>query len=134
MTGSKVILDTNIIIELFKKNEKVKNVVARIGLVCVPLIVLGELRLGAYRSANRITKENEIADFMSTAVLLLLNERTANIYADTKAALLAKGRPTPENDIWIAAVAIQQDTPIYTHDAHFREVDGLQLFNPLSSI
>ncbi|GAA4746989.1 tRNA(fMet)-specific endonuclease VapC [Flavisolibacter ginsenosidimutans] len=134
MTGNKVILDTNIIIELFKKNENVRSIVARIEMVCVPLIVLGELRLGAYRSKNPTAKEKEIEDFLSTSVLLLLNDRTTKIYAGTKAALLLKGRAIPENDIWIAAIALQQALPFYTHDAHFREVDGLQLFNPLSSI
>ena len=134
MTGSKIVFDTNIIIDLFKKNQQVRNVVARTDAVCIPLIVLGELRLGARRSLERSVKEKEIADFMATSVLLLLNEHTTNLYADLKAALLEKGRPIPENDIWIAAIAVQQNLPLYTHDEHFREVDGLQLFNPLSSI
>lgn len=134
MTGNKVILDTKIVIELFKKNEKVKNVIARIKTVCIPLIVLGELRLGLIVTETDLQKKKEIAEFMTTSVLLLLNERTANVYANTKARLLDKGLPVPENDIWIAAISLQQNLPLHTHDAQFREVGGLQLFNPLSPV
>jgi tRNA(fMet)-specific endonuclease VapC len=31
----------------------------------------------------------------------------------------------PENDIWIAAVALECDMPLATLDAHFRRVEGL---------
>ncbi|MEM9153339.1 MAG: VapC toxin family PIN domain ribonuclease, partial [Cyanobacteria bacterium P01_F01_bin.3] len=33
--------------------------------------------------------------------------------------LRVKGRPLPENDIWIAALALQYDLVLVTHDAHF---------------
>lgn len=56
------------------------------------------------------------------------------MYALTKANLFKKGKPIPENDIWIAAITLHHNLPLYTFDKHFREIDGLQLFNPLSSI
>ena len=59
---------------------------------------------------------------------------TADVYGNTKAALAKKGKPIPDNDTWIAEIALQHNLPLYTNDAHFREIDGLQLFNPLSSI
>ncbi|MEH2327702.1 PIN domain-containing protein [Nostoc sp.] len=37
-----------------------------------------------------------------------------------------KGRPLPENDIWIASVAIQYNLIFVTRDAHFQEVENLQ--------
>jgi tRNA(fMet)-specific endonuclease VapC len=40
--------------------------------------------------------------------------------------LRAKGRPIPENDIWIAAVAKQYDLALFTRDAHFAEVESLR--------
>ncbi|MBA3472116.1 MAG: VapC toxin family PIN domain ribonuclease, partial [Rubrobacter sp.] len=38
-----------------------------------------------------------------------------------------KGRPIPENDIWIAAVALQHDLVLASRDSHFEHVEGLQL-------
>jgi tRNA(fMet)-specific endonuclease VapC len=40
--------------------------------------------------------------------------------------LRLKGRPLPENDIWIAAIAIQYNLIIFTRDAHFQEVENVQ--------
>jgi len=41
--------------------------------------------------------------------------------------LLKKGKPIPENDIWIAAIAIQQNLSLVTFDKHFSDVEDLQL-------
>jgi hypothetical protein len=40
-------------------------------------------------------------------------------------ALEAKGQIIPENDIWIAAVALECDMPLATRDAYFQRVEGL---------
>jgi tRNA(fMet)-specific endonuclease VapC len=42
-----------------------------------------------------------------------------------KASLRRKGKPIPENDIWIAAIALQHDLIGATRNIHFNEVDGL---------
>jgi len=39
--------------------------------------------------------------------------------------LRKKGRPIPENDVWIAAVARQHGLTLLTRDVHFREIEGL---------
>lgn len=40
--------------------------------------------------------------------------------------LRLKGRPLPENDVWIAALAMQYALTLVTRDAHFQEVENLQ--------
>jgi tRNA(fMet)-specific endonuclease VapC len=45
-----------------------------------------------------------------------------------------KKRPIPDNDIWIAAIALQHDLELYTNAIHFHEVEGLRLFDPLTSV
>ena len=42
-----------------------------------------------------------------------------------KTVLHLKGRPIPENDIWIAAIALQHSLRLSTRDEHFKEVEGL---------
>jgi tRNA(fMet)-specific endonuclease VapC len=48
-------------------------------------------------------------------------------YGKIKAALITKGKPIPENDIHIAATALQLDLPLYTTDSQFREIEDLTL-------
>ena len=52
MTGNNILLDTNIVIELFKGNAAVTAFLETQQTVDIPFAVLGELYLGAYRSAN----------------------------------------------------------------------------------
>jgi predicted nucleic acid-binding protein len=39
--------------------------------------------------------------------------------------LARSGTPIPENDVWIAAVALEHGWPLATRDAHFARVPGL---------
>ena len=57
--------------------------------------------------------------------ILYPDEATTIRYAEVKNKLRKKGRPIPENDIWIAAIALRHGLPILTRDQHFNEVDGL---------
>jgi len=56
---------------------------------------------------------------------LICDIETATHYARIKNDLRLKGKPIPENDIWIAALALQHGLILATRDAHFGEVDGL---------
>ena len=44
---------------------------------------------------------------------------------EVNSLLQAKGRPLPENDIWVAAVALQHGLTLVTRDAHFNEITSL---------
>lgn len=37
------------------------------------------------------------------------------------------GNPIPDNDIWIAAIAMEHDLTVLTGDKHFKAIDGLKL-------
>lgn len=58
--------------------------------------------------------------------MLLPDEGTAEHYGDLKAELARLGKPIPDNDLWVAAMARQYDLPLATRDAHFAQVPGLQ--------
>ena len=55
-----------------------------------------------------------------------IDNETALIYGKIKADLRRKGTPIPENDIWIAASAIQHRLKLSTRDKHFLEIAGLK--------
>jgi tRNA(fMet)-specific endonuclease VapC len=126
MTG-RFLLDTNIVIALFAKEAVVQASLANAAEVFIPSIVLGELYYGANKSllvAENIAKIDEFAASNST---LVCDTRTAQAYGQIKNSLRAKGRPIPENDIWIAALGKQHSLTLITRDAHLGEVEGLAI-------
>jgi tRNA(fMet)-specific endonuclease VapC len=127
MTGNDVLLDTNIVIEFFKGDGSIYlNMESQLS-VNIPFAVLGELYLGAFRSKNPQRHNKQINDFLKKCYVLAADDKTANYYALLKTELLNKGKPIPENDIWIAACAKQHDLILVTRDKHFGEIDGLQI-------
>ena len=126
MTGS-YLLDTNIIIALFASEKDVQEKLAQVDDVFVPSVVLGELYFGAHKSARATKNSARIDELASNTVVLSCDSETARHYGEVKNALRLKGHPIPENDIWIAAVAIQHDLALVTRDAHFKEIENLKI-------
>lgn len=126
MSG-KYLLDTNIIIALFASDTAVKDNLAKADEVFVPSLAVGELYFGA-RKSERV-KENleRIDEFVANSVVLGCDIETARRYGEVKNALRTKGRPIPENDIWIAAIALQRDLTLVTRDAHLSEIENLKV-------
>jgi tRNA(fMet)-specific endonuclease VapC len=124
MSG-RYLLDTNIVIALWANDATVTQQLADADEVFVPIIVLGELYYGARKSAWSATNIARIDDFAARSSILVCDLTTAQQYGESKNALRAKGRPIPENDLWIAAVALQYSLTLATRDDHFRQIDGL---------
>jgi len=94
----------------------------------VSSIVLGELYFGAYGSPTR--PEAALADVErveTTIAALALDATTARVYAQVKLNLKRRGYSMPENDVWIAATAIQYNVTLAARDAHFDWIDGLRV-------
>ena len=126
MTG-RFLLDTNIVIALFAKEAVVQANLADAAEVLVLSIVLGELYYGAHKSLRVAENVAKIDEFAASNSILICDTRTAQEYGQIKNALRAKGRPIPENDVWIAALGKQHSLTLITRDAHLREVDGLAI-------
>ena len=126
MTG-KVLLDSNIVIALFGGENNVKIQLALIHQVFVPSIVIGELLYGAQKSSQFEQNLMRVNEFANDNVILACDVETARQYGKIKFSLQQKGRPIPENDIWIAAIAMQHRLPLASRDQHFDEVDGLSV-------
>jgi len=60
------------------------------------------------------------------SIVLPVDLDTTFHYARVRHELRQKGRPIPENDLWIAALASQHSLRIVSHDLHFDEVAGLE--------
>lgn len=127
VAGNKFLMDTNAIIALQRDNDALKKLLSTASDVFVPAIAVGELYYGAYKSRRVEDNRKNVASFIANRFVLNVDVNTADIYGQVKQILRTKGRPIPENDIWIAALSIQYDLTLITADAHFNEVDNLKL-------
>lgn len=125
MSG-RYLLDTNIVIALFADEAIVKDNLARIHEVFIPSITIGELYYGARKSGRIQANLTRIDDLVANSTVLACDVETARQYGEIKNKLRLKGRPLPENDIWIAALALQHELILVTRDSHFQEVESLQ--------
>lgn len=123
--NGRYLLDTNIVIAIFADEAAVRQKLATAGEVFVPSVVLGELYYGARKSARVASNVARVDEFAANNIVLVCDAETARQYGQIKDELRAKGRPIPENDIWIAAVAKQYQLTLVTRDGHFNGVDGL---------
>ena len=124
MSGS-YLLDTNTIIALFADEAVVKNKLAQAKEVFIPSIVIGELCYGARKSGRSQANLARVDELIANSTVLGCDAQTAQLYGEIKNRLRIKGRPLPENDIWIAAIALQHHLIVVTRDAHFQEVENL---------
>jgi tRNA(fMet)-specific endonuclease VapC len=127
MTGNKALADTSIFIDLMKGDAAIAQKLESFSEVYLSPIVLSELYFGAYRSANPTKHLAKITIIVQNSSLLAVDAETAEMYVAIKLALLSKGNPIPENDMWIAASALQHNLNLYTNDSHFTQVEGVKL-------
>lgn len=124
MSG-RYLLDTNVIIALFKGDENVQKQLVHASEVFVPVIAVGELYYGAQHSTQIEKHMTEVQQLVAQVSVLRCDQSTAECYGQIKSELRAKGHPIPENDVWIAALALQHSLTVVTRDQHFKKVDGL---------
>lgn len=115
----KVVLDTSAWVEFERRGDKLKELKSDDELIMSP-VALGELLV-----ATRIKKRSEAAiaasidyikEILLFATIVALDDSTARIYAELKAASSLSGTPRGTNDLWIAATAVQHDAELLSYD------------------
>ncbi len=129
ITAGRFLLDTNIVIRLFGGDPIVIDWIKKEPEIFVPCIVLGELFYGAQKSVNMDANIVKIMDFSSRVKVLPCDTETAQHYGSIKNILRKKGKPIPENDIWIGSMAIQYNLSLVTGDNHFKEIEGIKIID-----
>ncbi len=120
-----MILDTNAVSELFAGNQKLGELLEQAERHHLPIVVVGEYRYGLIRSRYRRKLELLLETLIEESNILTADQVTASSYAEVRDALRRAGKPIPENDVWIAALAIQHGKPVVSRDQHFDHVPGL---------
>lgn len=127
MSLERVVLDTNIVIDLFAGDPAVAEAILAKRKVFLPVPALGELYRGAFESTRQAHNLSLIGELVAELPALYCDIGTAIQYGRLRQAMKARGRLIPENDIWIAALASQHSLAVMTRDQHFRLVPDLQV-------
>lgn len=127
--NGKYLLDTNIIILLFANDKDILKNLSKASEVFIPNIAVGELYYGACKSTHSKENIERINKFIECNTILTCDAETAWYYGKIKSELKFKGKPIPENDIWIAATSLQHNLFLVTRDTHFKEVEKLKLIS-----
>jgi tRNA(fMet)-specific endonuclease VapC len=121
-----LILDTNALSALADGEGSAVEIVERAERLAVPVIVLGEYRVGIAQSRHRAIYQNWLREWISAVAVLDIDEETTHSYAAIALELKKKGKPIPANDLWIAAVCRQHSLPLLSRDKHFDLISGLR--------
>ena len=123
----RVALDTNRITDLFRGDIALAEQLSTAEEVWIPLIVLGEIKAGFQGGTQQRRNEGLLTGLLAkpTVGVLLPSRETAEHYARIFVQLRRAGTPVPDNDLWIAALALEHDLTLVTRDRHFARIPQL---------
>jgi tRNA(fMet)-specific endonuclease VapC len=127
ISSSGLLLDSSVVIRHFRGGHELLGALGNLEVFYLPYVALAELYAGAYRSLRSERNLQQISSFLDAVDVLLPDEETPLVYGRIASELAQRGPPIPQNDIWIAAIALQTGLPLATEDNHFRTVSGLNL-------
>jgi predicted nucleic acid-binding protein len=128
---TRVAIDTNHYRDLCDGLPNVVRSVEEAELVFMPFIVLAELRAGFAMGTRGRDNERVLGTFLTKpgTSVLFATSATTRAYADLYRQLRARGTPIPTNDLWIAALVVENDLTLLTRDQHFRHLPQLRVFD-----
>jgi tRNA(fMet)-specific endonuclease VapC len=127
ISSSGLLLDSCVVIRHFRGGTDLLGSLSNFQVLYLPYVALAELYAGAYRSLRAEKHLQQIALFLDAVDVLMPDEKTPLIYGRVASELAQKGTPIPQNDLWIASIALQTGLPLATHDRHFESVGGLNI-------
>lgn len=121
------LLDTNAVVALLNNEPAIETALTPPNTGLIPIIAVGELLFGAEKSARVEANVKRTMSYIDQRTVLGCDIETATWYGKVAQRLRAKGRPIPQNDMWIAAITLRYDLTLMTKDEHFSEVEGLKV-------
>jgi tRNA(fMet)-specific endonuclease VapC len=125
MNGS--ILDTNVITKVLDNDPTAIRMIKKVEKLYTSTIVVGELYFAALNSARAAANLKIFREILSDIEIIPIDDTVNMSYAEIKLGLKKKGKPIPDNDIWIAACAHAHGLSIVTFDGHFSEIGQIEL-------
>jgi len=120
-------LDTNAYSNFMRGEPRLITIIQTAQRIYLPLIVLAELRAGFAAGTRETANAAILQRFLqgSRTSILYPDDQTTHHYASLFLQLRRKSVSIPNNDLWIAALAIQHSLILCTSDAHFEHFPQL---------
>jgi tRNA(fMet)-specific endonuclease VapC len=124
----RIALDTNRLTDLFQGDAGLAGFLGTCDEVWIPFVVLAEMKAGFCGGARQAHNEALLANLLAreTVTILFAGRETTEQYARLFVQLKRAGTPVPDNDLWIAAMAIEHDLALVTRDQHFDKLPQLR--------
>ncbi|MGH3504786.1 MAG: type II toxin-antitoxin system VapC family toxin [Nocardioidaceae bacterium] len=135
---SYVVLDTDVTSNAFKRRELPAPIVSAIlgNQPCITFVTLGELTKWAVKRDWGPRYRRRLDAWLGDVLVLPYNneiEDVARTWGTLAAYAEDRGRPRPQNDMWVAACCLYYDLPLATLNVRdyrdFADRDGLRLIN-----
>ncbi len=123
----KICIDTNIYSSLMRGDAETIDILEMADEIRIPSIVLGELYAGFQMGKHYDKNIHELNLFLEKPGVEIIDVdiEISQRYGYLVKTLKKQGTPIPTNDVWIAAVAFETGSKLYTRDSHFGNVPGL---------
>jgi len=125
VSGNSIALDTSVAIAVLA-GQAGSLLSQPVEQILLPVPVVGELRYGALNSRRSAENLAEVERLVARCRVLDITAATAAVYARLRLGLKEKGKPIPENDLWIAALCVEHQVPLVTLDGHFDVIEELE--------
>ena len=140
------LLDTNHCSAIILGEPNVIRRVKEVGVgdIATCVIVQGELTFMMEKSQRKETNLARLTEFLEDIRMYHITEETATFYGQIKAALFNQFAPKDknkrrktkivdlgfdENDIWIAAIALQNNLTVVSSDSDFLRIQQVRTFS-----
>ena len=129
----KILLDTNAYSGFMSGDQLVFDCIVESEIIYMSTIMIGELFAGFHGGSKFSKNKKELKTFLNKEGVRIIDVsiETSEIFGEIKSELSRKEKMIPLNDIWIAAHAIETGAKLVTHDAHFKNISGLRLWDEL---
>lgn len=117
----RIALDTNRYTDFARGESTVVDLISHASQVILPFIVVGELRGGFLRGSRNEENQNKLNQFLASrrVDVFYADDHTTIHYASLYNQLRKQGTPMPSNDVWIAALVLQNAVALCSRDSHF---------------
>ncbi|MBL8122144.1 PIN domain-containing protein [Candidatus Saccharibacteria bacterium] len=116
-----MLLDTNVYQAFLRKDSRLVEPLKQSTTMTFPLAALAELRKGFLGGTRLAENERRLEQFMlqGEVGVALPTKQTAEYFAELWVFCHSKGRALSDNDLWIAATALETGEMLLTLDKDF---------------
>jgi len=124
-----ILLDTNVLIRFLKDDEPFSETIESADSIVIHPVVYAEYVNGIDEKTRAGREQRKILEsFLDAEVVTMgdVSSSTALCYSRIYKHLKSCGTMIPQNDIWIAASALENGYELASHDAHFDNIPMLR--------